>query len=83
MPLHCIDICNLILDLIQNDLSDKIIECVGPDELSFKEIIEILIRLIDKKRLFIPVPIFIANVMATFLQILPNFRFTCVCSSFA
>ena len=72
MPLHCIDICNLILDLIQNDLSDKIIECVGPDELSFKEIIEILIRLIDKKRLFIPVPIFIANVMATFLQILPK-----------
>ena len=72
MPLHCIDICNLILDLIQNDLSDKIIECVGPDELSFKEIIEIFIRLIDKKMLFIPVPIFIANVMATFLQILPK-----------
>ena len=54
MPLHCIDICNLILDLIENDTTDKIIECVGPEELTFKEIIEKLLKLIEKKRLFIP-----------------------------
>ena len=64
MPLHCIDICNLILDLIEKDTIEKTIECVGPDELTFKEIIEKLLKLIEKRRLFIP--------MATFFQILPK-----------
>ena len=72
MPLHCIDICNLILDLIEKDTTEKIIECVGPDELTFKEIIEKLLKLIEKKRLFVPTPLFVANIMATFFQILPK-----------
>ena len=72
MPLHCIDICNLILDLIENDCTDRTIECVGPDELTFREIIEILLKLIDKKRIFIPVPLLAANIMATFFQLLPK-----------
>ena len=72
MPLHCIDICNLILDLIENDSAEKTIECVGPEELTFKEIIEKLLKLIEKKRLFVPTPLFVANIMATFLQILPK-----------
>ena len=72
MPLHCADICNLILDLIENDIDDKIIECIGPEELTFKQIIEKLLKLIEKKRFFVPIPIFAANIMATFLQILPK-----------
>ena len=72
MPLHCIDICNLILDLIEKDTAEKTIECVGPDELTFKEIIEKLLKLIEKKRVFIPIPLFVANIMATFFQILPK-----------
>ncbi len=75
MPLHCIDLCNLILDLIENNINDiknKTIEVVGPEELTFKQIVEKLLKLIEKKRLFIPVPIFVANVMATFFQILPK-----------
>ena len=72
MPLHCIDICNLILNLIENETKYKIIECIGPEELTFKEIIEKLLKLMEKKRLFVPIPIFIANIMATFFQILPK-----------
>ncbi len=72
MPLHCTDICNLIFDLIENDIDDKIIECIGPEELTFKQIIEKLLKLIEKKRFFVPIPIFAANIMATFLQILPK-----------
>ena len=72
MPLHCSDICNLIFDLIEYDIDDKIIECIGPEELTFKQIIEKLLKLIEKKRLFIPIPIFVANIMATFFQILPK-----------
>ena len=72
MPLHCSDICNLIIDLVEENTSGKTIECVGPEELSFKEIIEKLLKLIDKKRLFLPIPIFVANIIATFFQILPK-----------
>ena len=75
MPLHCIDLCNLILDLIENNINDannKTIEVVGPEELTFKQIVEKLLKLIEKKRLFLPVPIFIANMMATFFQVLPK-----------
>ena len=72
MPLHCTEICNLILDLIENDIIEKTIECVGPEEITFKEIIQKLLKLIDKKRFFVPMPIFIANTMATFFQLLPK-----------
>ena len=72
MPLHCSDICNLILDLVQDDTIGDTIECIGPEELTFKQIIEKLLKLLDKKRLFVPVPLFAANIMATFFQILPK-----------
>ena len=72
MPLHCIDICNLILDIIESETNDQTIECIGPDELTFKEIVQKLLKLIEKKRFFIPIPLFIANVMATFFQIFPK-----------
>ena len=72
MPLHCTDICDLIIDLIENNNSDKVIECIGPEELTFKQIIQKLLKLIEKKRFLIPMPLFIANIMATFFQVLPN-----------
>ena len=72
MPLHCSDICNLISSLVQDDTIGETIECIGPEELTFKEIIEKLLKLLDKKRLFVPVPLFAANIMATFFQILPK-----------
>ena len=62
----------MILDLIENETNDRIIECVGPEELTFKEIIEKLLKLLEKKRLFLPIPIFIGNIMATFFQLLPK-----------
>ena len=37
---------------------EKIIECVGPEEFTFKQIIEKLLALMEKKRLFLPIPIF-------------------------
>jgi len=72
MPLHCSDICNLIADLVENDTLGETIECIGPEEMTFKEIIDKLLKLIDKKRLLIPIPIFAANIIATFFQILPK-----------
>ena len=72
MPLHCSDICNLIIDMIENETNEITIECIGPEELTFKQIVEKLLKLIEKKRLFLPLPITIANIMATFFQLLPK-----------
>tara|TARA_A100001015_G_scaffold316146_1_gene429696 strand:- start:4762 stop:5709 length:948 start_codon:yes stop_codon:yes gene_type:complete len=72
MPLHCVDICNLILELIDRDEEEKTIECIGPEVFTFKQIIEKLLKLIKKKRLFVPLPLFVANTMAFFFQLLPK-----------
>jgi len=72
MPLHCVDICNLIFELIDRDEEEKTIECIGPDVFTFKQIIEKLLKLIKKKRLFVPLPLFVANTMAFFFQLLPK-----------
>ena len=54
MPIHCIDLCNIILDLVENDTEEKIIECVGPEEFTFKQIIEKLLALMEKSVFFYP-----------------------------
>ena len=72
MPLHCVDICNLIFDLIESDVEEKTIECIGPEVFTFKQIIEKLLKLIEKKRFFVPLPLFVANTMAFFFQLLPK-----------
>ncbi len=71
-PIHVTDICEIILKVIDNNLSSKIIECVGPEELSFKEIIEKILISIDKKRILLPLPLQIAKIIVSFLQLFPN-----------
>ena len=38
MPIHCSDLTDVIYHVLQNDIQSQIIECVGPETLSFKEI---------------------------------------------
>ena len=40
--------------------------------MSFKEIIQKLLILIDKKKILIPFPLFLANLSAKFFQLLPK-----------
>ena len=72
MPIHCSDLTNIILNVIQNETKSQIIECVGPEVLSFREILEILLSLIGKKRFLIPFPLIAANLSAKFFQLFPN-----------
>ena len=72
MPIHCDDLTEIIYHVITKDINSKIIECVGPDIISFKEIIEKLLNLIGKKRILIPLPIFFANISANFFQLFPK-----------
>ena len=72
MPIHCSDLTNIIYHIISEGSDTKIIECVGPEMLTFKEILEILLNLINKKRLLIPFPLPIAKLSAKFFQLFPK-----------
>jgi len=72
MPIHCSDLTDVIFQVISKNIHSKIIECVGPETLTFKEILENLLKLIEKKRILIPLPIFIANFTARIFQLLPK-----------
>ena len=71
-PIHVTEICQIISNIIDRNICSDIIECVGPEELSFKEIIKKLLNSIDKKRLLIPIPISIANIIAFFFEKFPK-----------
>ncbi len=71
-PIHVTEICQIISNIIDRNICSDIIECVGPEELSFKEIIKKLLNSIDKKRLLIPIPISIANIIAFLFERFPK-----------
>ena len=71
-PIHCSDLTDVILNVISNNVNSKIIECVGPEIISFKEILEKLLNLIGKKRLLIPMPLPIGQISARFFEIMPK-----------
>ena len=48
-PIHCSDLTDIIYYVISNNINSKIIECVGPEVITFKNLIERLLNLIDKK----------------------------------
>ncbi len=71
-PIHCSDLTDVILNVISNNVSSKIIECVGPEIISFKQILEKLLNLIGKKRLLIPMPLKLAEISARCFEIMPK-----------
>ena len=71
-PIHCSDLSEVIHYVISKNIYSKIIECVGPETITFKQILEKLLKLIGKKRLLIPMPLVIAKLSAKFLQLLPT-----------
>ncbi len=71
-PIHCTDLIDIIFNVINKKVNANIIECVGPEVISFKNIIKILLKSIDKKRPLIPIPLFLANSMATFFELFPK-----------
>ena len=71
-PIHCSDLTDVIFNVISNNVNSKIIECVGPEIISFKEILEKLLNLIGKKRLLIPMPLPLAQFSARFFEIMPK-----------
>tara|TARA_Y100001970_G_C14219943_1_gene852037 strand:- start:694 stop:1680 length:987 start_codon:yes stop_codon:yes gene_type:complete len=71
-PIACSDLTDTIHHVISNNIYSKIIECVGPEIITFKEILERLLSLIDKKRILLPFPLPLAQLSARFFEILPK-----------
>ena len=71
-PIHCSDLTDTIYHVISNNIYSKIIECVGPEVITFKEIIQKLLNLIGKKRILLPVPLPIADFSAKIFEIMPR-----------
>ena len=72
MPIHCSDLADVIFKIISENIYSKVIECVGPEVITFREILEKLLKLINKKRILIPLPSSIATFSAKLLEKLPN-----------
>ena len=72
MPIHCTDLTEIIYYILTNKVETQVIECVGPEVLTFKEILQILLGLINKKRFLLPFPTPIAKLTAKFLQLMPK-----------
>ena len=71
-PIHCSDLTDTIFHVISKNIHSKIIECVGPDVISLKAILQKLLKLINKNRLLIPFPFFAANISAKLFQLFPK-----------
>ena len=71
-PIHCSDLTDLIHYIISQNVYPSIIECVGPEVLTFKQILNRLLNLINKKRLLIPVPLHFAKVQARLFELMPK-----------
>tara|TARA_Y100001935_G_scaffold212075_1_gene182510 strand:- start:360 stop:1352 length:993 start_codon:yes stop_codon:yes gene_type:complete len=71
-PIHASDLTDTINHIISNNIYSKIIECVGPEIITFREIIERLLNLINRKKILIPFPLPIAELSARIFEILPK-----------
>ena len=72
MPIHCSDLTEIIYQVISKNIISHTIECVGPETISLKDILKRLLKITEKNRLLIPLPLFLAKLSAIFFQLLPN-----------
>ena len=72
MPIHCSDLTDIILSILIKDIKNEIIECVGPEIITFKEILITLMELIEKRRILLPVPLLFGNILATLMELTPK-----------
>ena len=71
-PIHCSDLTDVIYYVISNNIYSKIIECVGPEIISFKEILIRLLELIGKKRFLFSLPLPFAELSARLFEMMPR-----------
>ena len=72
-PVYCVDVGKAITRALElKNTTPKIYEISGPENYSFKELMEILLTEIKKKRFLINIPFNVAKFQSYFLQMLPK-----------
>ena len=71
-PIHVSDISNIIFEIVQKKITGETIECIGPEVLTFKEILLKILKSIKKKRLLISLPLPLAKLNAKLFQLMPK-----------
>ena len=54
MPIHVSDLTDIIYHIVSKEIISSTIECIGNETITFKEILKRLLKLINKKRLLVP-----------------------------
>tara|TARA_B100000287_G_C20594124_1_gene765430 strand:- start:471 stop:1433 length:963 start_codon:yes stop_codon:yes gene_type:complete len=71
-PIHVTDFAEIIFEVVKRKIVGETIECIGPEVLTFKDIVLIILKSIKKKRLLISTPLIFAKLIAKILQIMPK-----------
>ena len=71
-PVYVDDVSRGIIQILKKNKFNKIYEFGGPKIYSFKELMQILLHIINRKRILLYLPKKIAKLMANFFQLLPN-----------
>ena len=71
-PIHVSDLANIIFEVVHKGIINETIECIGPEVLTFKEIISKILKSIDKKRLLFNMPLPLAKISAKLFQLMPK-----------
>lgn len=72
-PVFVGDIAEAVATIINNtDHMGKTFELGGPEVLSFRQLLEFILKTVDRKRILLPIPWFAAKILGSVLGILPN-----------
>jgi len=67
-PIYISDLTEIIYHMISKNIKSTTLECIGPEEISLKNILKKLLKLIGKNRLLVPIPLPVAKLSAIFFQ---------------
>jgi len=72
-PVYVGDVAQAVVKALElNNLKNKIYELGGPENFTFKQLMEILLNEIKKKRLLVSIPFGLAKFQSYFFQLMPN-----------
>ena len=71
-PIHVTDFTNIIFEVVKKKIISETIECVGPEVITFKEILLKILKSINKKRFLFSLPLPLAKINAMLFQLMPK-----------
>jgi NADH dehydrogenase len=71
-PVYVGDVAKAALKAAEGQAAPGVYELGGPEVKTFKELIELILQVTERKRLLVPLPFWAASLQASVLQFLPN-----------